>query len=77
MRCEDTKHLTIDVLQVVANAKTVAAGLMSLGYTIITGGTDCHIIHLDLKKSPGGLSGGKGEFILEQVGISCNKNTRE
>ena len=32
-----------------ANAKTVAAGLMSLGYTIITGGTDCHIVHLDLK----------------------------
>merc|ERR1712079_769174 len=61
--------------QVVANAKTVAAGLMSLGYTIITGGTDCHIIHLDLKKSPGGLSGGKGEFILEEDGISCNKNT--
>lgn len=61
--------------QVVANAKAVAAGLSSLGYTIITGGTDCHIIHLDLKKSPGGLSGGKGEFILEEVGISCNKNT--
>lgn len=59
----------------VTNAKAVAAGLSSLGYTIITGGTDCHIVHLDLKKSPGGLSGGKGEFILEEVGISCNKNT--
>merc|ERR1712117_857441 len=34
-----------------------------------------HIVHVDLKKSPGGLSGGKGEFILEAVGISCNKNT--
>ena len=48
---------------------------MILGYKIVTGGTDCHIIHLDLKKSPGGLSGGKGEFILELVEISCNKNT--
>ena len=48
---------------------------MELGYCIITGGTDCHIVHVDLKKSPGGLSGGKGEFILEAVGISCNKNT--
>ena len=53
----------------------MAAGLSNLGYIIITGGTDCHIVHLDLKKSPGGLSGGKGEFILEEVGISCNKNT--
>ena len=58
-----------------ANAKALAAGLMELGYCIITGGTDCHIVHVDLKKSPGGLSGGKGEFILEAVGISCNKNT--
>jgi len=61
--------------QVVANAQAVASGLMNLGYKIVTGGTDCHIIHLDLKKSPGGLSGGKGEFILELVEISCNKNT--
>jgi len=61
--------------QVVQNAKAVAAGLMSLGYCVVTGGTDCHIIHVDLKKSPGGLSGAKGELILEDVGISCNKNT--
>jgi len=61
--------------QVVANAKAVASGLINLGYNIITGGTDCHIVHVDLKKSPGALSGGKGEYILEAVGISCNKNT--
>ena len=42
---------------------------------MVTGGTDCHIVHIDLKKSPGGLSGAKGELILEEVGISCNKNT--
>merc|ERR1712117_781130 len=34
-----------------------------------------HIVHVDLKKSPGGLSGGKGELILELVEISCTKNT--
>jgi len=61
--------------QVVANARAIAAGLTKLGYVIITGGTDTHIIHVDVKKSPGALSGGKGEFILEEVGISCNKNT--
>merc|ERR1739842_260653 len=57
------------------NAKAVASGLMALGYCVVTGGTDCHIIHVDLKKSPGSLSGAKGELILESVGISCNKNT--
>merc|ERR1711942_54807 len=61
--------------QVIENAKAVASGLMSLGYCVVTGGTDCHIIHVDLKKSPGSLSGAKGELILESVGISCNKNT--
>jgi len=61
--------------QVVANAKALAAGLITLGYNIVTGGTDCHIVHVDLKKSPGGLSGAKGELILEMVNISCNKNT--
>ena len=58
-----------------SNAQAVASGLINLGYKIVTGGTDCHIIHLDLKKSPGALSGGKGEHILELVEISCNKNT--
>jgi len=61
--------------QVIENAKAVASGLMALGYCVVTGGTDCHIVHLDLKKSPGALSGAKGELILEAVGISCNKNT--
>merc|ERR1712168_960793 len=61
--------------QVIQNAKAVASGLMALGYCVVTGGTDCHIIHVDLKKSPGSLSGAKGELILEAVGISCNKNT--
>jgi len=61
--------------QVVANAKALARNLIALGYSVVTGGTDCHIVHLDLKKSPGGLSGAKGELILEMVNISCNKNT--
>ena len=68
-------NITNDNVQVIENAKAVASGLMDLGYCIVTGGTDCHIVHVDLKKSPGGLSGAKGELILEEVGISCNKNT--
>jgi len=61
--------------QVIANAKRLAAGLIERGYNVVTGGTDCHIVHLDLKRSPGGLSGAKGELILEVINISCNKNT--
>jgi len=61
--------------QVIANAKKIAAGLMTLGYKVVTGGTDCHLVHVDLKNSPGGLSGAKGELLLELINISCNKNT--
>jgi len=61
--------------QVVLNAQALAAGLADLGYKIVTGGTDNHIVHVDLRSSPGKLSGAKGELILEAVNISCNKNT--
>jgi len=61
--------------QVVENAQTLAKGLMDRGYNIVTGGTDNHIVHVDLKTSPVKLSGAKGELVLELVGISCNKNT--
>merc|ERR1712013_816716 len=53
----------------------LADGLINLGYNIVTGGTDCHIVHVDLKRSPVAISGAKGELILEEVNISCNKNT--
>ena len=61
--------------QVIANAKKLASCLMTLGYKVVTGGTDCHLVHVDLKNSPGGLSGAKGELLLELINISCNKNT--
>merc|ERR1719177_99712 len=75
MKQANTEEFKAYQRQVIQNAKAVASGLMSLGYCVVTGGTDCHIIHVDLKKSPGSLSGAKGELILESVGISCNKNT--
>jgi len=61
--------------QVVQNAQALAKGMSELGYKIVTGGTDNHIVHVDLRSSPGKLSGAKGELILEAVNISCNKNT--
>ena len=60
-------------LQVVKNAQTLARGLEELGYTIVTGGTDNHLVLTDLRSKK--LSGSKAERILEEVGISVNKNT--
>ena len=57
----------------VKNAQVLADGLKSKGYTIVTGGTDNHLVLLDLRNKK--LSGSKGERILEDVGISVSKNT--
>merc|ERR1712088_828698 len=59
--------------RVVANAQELASQLQDLGYTIVTGGTDNHIVLVDLRSKK--LSGSKAELILEEVGISVNKNT--
>ncbi|XP_066581113.1 serine hydroxymethyltransferase [Prorops nasuta] len=59
--------------QIVANAKRLCTGLQEKGYKICSGGTDVHMLLVDLKSV--GLSGGKGEKILEEISIACNKNT--
>ncbi|XP_026286324.1 serine hydroxymethyltransferase [Frankliniella occidentalis] len=59
--------------QVVKNAKTLCAGLQKAGYNIATGGTDVHLVLVDLRNI--GLSGAKAEFVLEEMHIACNKNT--
>lgn len=56
-----------------ANARQLASGLQARGYTIATGGTDVHMLLVDLRGT--GLSGAKAETILEEVNIACNKNT--
>lgn len=60
-------------LQVVANAQALAASLASKGYDLATGGTDNHLILVNLR--PHGLSGSKIEVLAEAVGLSLNKNT--
>jgi len=60
--------------QVVANAKALADGLLRRGFKLVTGGTDNHMVLLDL--TPGGP--GRGVFLqeaLDRVGITVNKNT--
>ena len=55
------------------NARSLAAALDRRGYNIITGGTDNHLMLVDLRSK--GLTGAEAEKALEAAGISVNKNT--
>jgi glycine hydroxymethyltransferase len=57
---------------VVANAQTLAATLAAKGLAIVSGGTDTHLLLVDLR--PLGLTGRDAERALERAGITCNKN---
>ncbi|TKX24479.1 serine hydroxymethyltransferase, cytosolic [Elsinoe australis] len=59
--------------QVIKNAKALEHEFKARGYTLVTGGTDNHMVLLDLK--PLALDGARVEAVLEQVNIACNKNT--
>lgn len=58
--------------QVVRNAQTLAHALMERGYTVLTGGTDNHIVLIDLRNK--GITGREAEIGLEKAGITVNKN---
>jgi len=58
--------------QVVANARALAEGLMEGGLDIVTGGTDTHVLSVDLR--PKGVTGRATEEALGRAGITCNKN---
>jgi glycine hydroxymethyltransferase len=58
--------------RVLANAGTLAEVLLSRGYDLVTGGTDVHMMLLDLQRK--GLTGKKAEAILEAAGMTVNKN---
>ena len=62
----------IYIKNVITNAKKLAEVLVQRGFRIVTGGTDSHIIWLDL--TPKSLTGDKAEKLLEEAGIACNKN---
>ncbi|CAL1289469.1 unnamed protein product [Larinioides sclopetarius] len=59
--------------QVKLNAKTLAKELADRGYSIVTGGTDNHIVWVNLR--PAKLDGSRAERVLEEISIACNKNT--
>jgi len=58
--------------RVVANAQTLAAALADAGCAIVSGGTDTHLLLVDLR--PFGLTGRDAEQALERAGMTCNKN---
>ena len=57
---------------VVANAKVLAETLIKRGVDIVSGGTDSHVMLVDLR--PKGLKGNQTEVALHRAGITCNKN---
>lgn len=59
--------------QIVKNAKALAASLMENGFRLVTGGTDNHLILVDLQSK--GVSGKEAEMALDIAGITVNKNT--
>ena len=60
------------IKNVISNAKKLAEILVKRGFKVVTGGTDSHIVWLDL--TPKNLTGDKAEKLLEESGIACNKN---
>ncbi|SCR70858.1 serine hydroxymethyltransferase [Staphylococcus aureus] len=60
--------------QVVKNAKVLAEALINEGFRIVSGGTDNHLVAVDVKGSIG-LTGKEAEETIDSVGITCNKNT--
>ncbi len=59
--------------QVIRNARTLATTLQQRGIDLVSGGTDCHMVLVDLRNI--NLTGKEAEQILEEVGLTCNKNT--
>lgn len=58
---------------VIENAQILSAVMIERGLNVITGGTDCHLLLVDL--SPLGITGAEAEKKLERAGLTCNKNS--
>jgi len=59
--------------QIVKNAKALADELMKLGFRLVSGGTDNHLMLVDLRSK--GMTGKEAQELLDSVGITVNKNT--
>lgn len=59
--------------QTLDNAKALAEGLIKNGFRLVSGGTDNHLILIDVRTK--GLTGKKAEALLDDIGVATNKNT--
>jgi len=73
MRQSKTPEFVAYQRQVLANAKALAKGLQDKGYKCVSGGTDNHLVWVDLRNK--GINGARVEKVLEEISIACNKNT--
>ena len=60
------------IQNVIANARALSAVLIAGGLGVVSGGTDCHMVLVDLR--PKGVTGKAAEAALERAGLTCNKN---
>ncbi|MEX3315218.1 serine hydroxymethyltransferase [Sulfitobacter sp. PS-8MA] len=58
--------------EVIANARALSEVLVAGGLGVVSGGTDCHMVLVDLR--PKGVTGKTAEIALERAGLTCNKN---
>ncbi len=61
--------------QIVANAAALAAGLAEHGFRLVSGGTDNHLMLVDLRTFDADLTGKEAQIVLDRAGITLNKNT--
>ncbi len=59
--------------QIIKNAQALANALMAKGLRIVSGGTDNHVMSLDVRNME--VTGKEAEHLLDDIGITCNKNT--
>src|SRR3989338_2650548 len=72
---DDSSQFKKYAKQVVKNAKVLANELIRLGWRVVSGGTDSHLILVDTWMNGNGIPGKEAEARLEKAGIICNKNT--
>ena len=61
--------------QVVANAAALAGALAGHGFRLVSGGTDNHMLLVDLRPFDAELTGKEAQEVLDRAGITCNRNT--
>ena len=59
--------------QIIANCKALAEGLTEAGFRLVSGGTDNHLVLVDVRGQK--MTGKTAEHLLDEVGVTCNKNT--